>query len=97
MAKEELLEFDGTVTEVLPDGNFRVKLDNDHEVLAYTAGKMRKFRIRTGVGDRVIVEMSPYDLQRGRISFRHKDERASTGPARRPPRPRRSPRGRPGT
>src|ERR1019366_6066608 len=69
MAKEELLEFDGTVTEVLPDGNFRVKLDNEHEVLAYTAGKMRKFRIRTGVGDRVIVEMSPYDLQRGRISF----------------------------
>jgi translation initiation factor IF-1 len=72
MAKEEMLEFDGTVTEVLPDGNFRVKLDNDHEILAYTAGKMRKFRIRTGVGDRVIVEMSPYDLQRGRISFRHK-------------------------
>jgi translation initiation factor IF-1 len=69
MAKEELLEFDGVVTEVLPDGNFRVKLDNDHEVLAYTAGKMRKFRIRTGVGDRVIVEMSPYDLARGRISF----------------------------
>ena len=55
MAKEELLEFDGTVTEVLPDGNFRVKLDNDHEVLAYTAGKMRKFRIRTGTGDRVVV------------------------------------------
>ena len=53
MAKEELLEFDGMVTEVLPDGNFRVKLDNDHEILAYTAGKMRKFRIRTGVGDRV--------------------------------------------
>ena len=51
MAKEELLEFDGTVTEVLPDGNFRVKLDNEHEVLAYTAGKMRKFRIRTGVGN----------------------------------------------
>src|SRR5207245_4953241 len=72
MAKEELLDFDGTVTEVLPDGNFRVKLDNGHEVLAYTAGKMRKFRIRTGVGDRVVVEMSPYDLQRGRISFRHK-------------------------
>jgi translation initiation factor IF-1 len=76
MAKEEMLEFDGTVTEVLPDGNFRVKLDNDHEVLAYTAGKMRKFRIRTGVGDRVIVEMSPYDLQRGRISFRHRGESA---------------------
>ena len=57
MAKEELLEFDGTVTEVLPDGNFRVKLDNEHEVLAYTAGKMRKFRIRTGVGGRIGVVM----------------------------------------
>src|ERR1044072_2200182 len=75
MNKEKMLEFDGTVTEVLPDGNFRVKLDNDHEILAYTAGKMRKFRIRTGVGDRVIVEMSPYDLERGRISFRHKSDR----------------------
>ena len=82
MAKEELLEFDGTVTEELPDGNFRVKLDNEHEILAYTAGKMRKFRIRTGVGDRVIVEMSPYDLSRGRISFRHKSDKplpAATG------------------
>ena len=78
MAKEELLEFDGTVTEVLPDGNFRVQLDNDHQVLAYTAGKMRKFRIRTGVGDRVIVEMSPYDLERWRISFRHKSDRPTT-------------------
>jgi translation initiation factor IF-1 len=78
MAKEELLEFDGVVTEVLPDGHFRVKLENEHEVLAYTAGKMRKFRIRTGVGDRVIVEMSPYDLSRGRISFRHKSAQATT-------------------
>jgi translation initiation factor IF-1 len=85
MAKEELLEFDGTVTEVLPDGNFRVKLDNDHEVLAYTAGKMRKFRIRTGVGDRVIVEMSPYDLQRGRISFRHKGDAPTAAPQQRRP------------
>ena len=85
MAKEELLEFDGTVTEVLPDGNFRVKLDNEHEVLAYTAGKMRKFRIRTGVGDRVIVEMSPYDLQRGRISFRHKGDAPAPGPQTRRP------------
>lgn len=86
MAKEEMLEFDGTVTEVLPDGNFRVKLDNEHEVLAYTAGKMRKFRIRTGVGDRVIVEMSPYDLNRGRISFRHKGDAgpAPGAPQRRP-------------
>ena len=74
MAKEELLEFDGTVTEVLPDGNFRVKLENDHEILAYTAGKMRKHRIRTLTGDRVRVEMSPYDLDKGRINFRHKAE-----------------------
>ncbi|MEJ2375495.1 MAG: translation initiation factor IF-1 [Pseudolabrys sp.] len=84
MAKEEMLEFDGTVTEVLPDGNFRVMLDNEHEVLAYTAGKMRKFRIRTGVGDRVIVEMSPYDLKRGRISFRHRGESPTASPQRRP-------------
>ena len=63
MAKEELLEFDGTVTEVLPDGNYRVTLDNEHQILAYMSGKMRKFRIRTGVGDRVIVEVSPYDLR----------------------------------
>jgi translation initiation factor IF-1 len=77
LAKEELLEFDGTVTEILPNGNFRVKLDNDHEILAYTAGKMRRFRIRTTVGDRVVVEMSPYDLERGRINFRHR----GTGPA----------------
>ena len=83
MAKEELLEFNGTVTEVLPDGNYRVMLDNEHELLAYMSGKMRKFRIRTGVGDKVIVEMSPYDLEKGRIIFRHKDERASSGP--RPP------------
>jgi translation initiation factor IF-1 len=73
LAKEDLLEFDGTVTEVLPDGNYRVKLDNEHELLAYMSGKMRKFRIRTGVGDRVVVEVSPYDLDRGRINFRHKD------------------------
>ena len=86
MAKEELLEFDGEVTEVLPDGNYRVKLDNEHMLLAYMSGKMRKFRIRTGVGDRVIVEVSPYDLSRGRINFRHKDTRPS-GPAPDPRRP----------
>jgi translation initiation factor IF-1 len=87
MAKEEMLEFDGTVTEVLPDGNFRVKLDNDHMILAYAAGKMRKHRIRTLEGDRVIVEMSPYDLDRGRISFRHKSDApaAAAGPQRRRP------------
>ena len=82
MAKEELLEFDGTVTEVLPDGNYRVTLDNEHQILAYMSGKMRKFRIRTGVGDRVIVEVSPYDLSRGRINFRHKGDRPRR---RRPP------------
>ena len=60
-----------------------MKLDNEHEILAYTAGKMRKFRIRTGVGDRVIVEMSPYDLQRGRISFRHRGEAMGAPPTRR--------------
>jgi translation initiation factor IF-1 len=72
MPKEDLLEFEGTVTEVLPDGNYRVRLDNDHVILAYAAGKMRKFRIRTLAGDRVRVEMTPYDLDKGRISFRHK-------------------------
>ena len=76
--KQEAIEFEGTVTEVLPSAMFRVNLPNGHQLLATTAGKMRKFRIRTGVGDRVIVEMSPYDLARGRISFRHKSERATT-------------------
>lgn len=85
MAKEELLEFEGTVTEVLPNGNFRVTLDNDHVILAYTAGKMRKHHIRTLAGDRVRVEMTPYDLDKGRINFRHKGE--PTGPAGAPRRP----------
>lgn len=84
MAKEELLEFDGTVTEVLPDGNFRVRLDNDHEVLAYSSGKMRKFRIRILAGDRVSLELSPYDLTKARITHRHKDERPAAVPQRRP-------------
>ncbi len=72
MAKEDLLEFQGTVTELLPNAMFRVKLDNDHEVLAHTAGKMRKHRIRVLAGDRVTVEMTPYDLTKGRITFRFK-------------------------
>jgi translation initiation factor IF-1 len=79
MAKEELLEFDGVVTEVLPDGNFRVQLDNDHQILAYAGGKMRKNRIKTLAGDRVTVEMSAYDLTKGRINFRHKTEGAGAG------------------
>lgn len=86
MAKEELLRFDGTVLEALPDGRYRVRFENGHEVIAYTAGRMKKNRIRTLAGDRVTVEMSPYDLDKGRLVFRHKDESASSGgPARRPP------------
>lgn len=72
MAKEELLTMDGTVDEILPDGRFAVKLDNEHKIIAYTAGKMRKYRIRSIVGDRVIVEMTPYDLSKGRIIFRER-------------------------
>eukprot|EP01036_Dinobryon_divergens_P053381 gene53381-71360_t len=66
MAKEELIEFEGEVTEVLPDARFRVRLDTGHEMIAYTAGKMKKNRIKTIEGDRVTVEMSPYDLEKGR-------------------------------
>ena len=72
MTKEELITFTGVVTEKLPNAMFRVKLENDHEVIAHTAGKMRKFRIRVMVGDQVDVEMTPYDLTKGRITFRHK-------------------------
>ena len=73
MAKEELLEFEGVVTDVLPEARYRVKLSNDHEIIAYTAGRMKKNRIRTLVGDRVTVEVTPYDLNKGRLIFRHKD------------------------
>ena len=72
MAKEDLLEFNGTVTEILPNVMFRVKLENDHEILAHTSGKMRKNRIRVLAGDKVSVEMTPYDLTKGRITFRYK-------------------------
>ena len=72
MAKQESIEVEGLVTEVLPDQKFRVKLQNDHVVLAYAAGKMSKFRIRVLVGDMVTVELSPYDMTRGRITYRHK-------------------------
>jgi translation initiation factor IF-1 len=72
MAKEELLEFPGTVTELLPNAMFRVTLENEHEVLAHTAGKMRKHRIRVLAGDKVLVEMTPYDLSKGRITYRFK-------------------------
>jgi translation initiation factor IF-1 len=72
MPKEDLIEFAGTVTELLPNAMFRVKLDNDHVVLAHTSGKMRKNRIRVLAGDKVNVEMTPYDLTKGRITFRFK-------------------------
>ena len=72
MAKEEVLEFTGVVTELLPNALFRVKLENNHEILAHTAGKMRKNRIRVLAGDKVNVEMTPYDLSKGRITFRYK-------------------------
>ena len=83
MGKEELLQFEGIVIEALPDARFRVQLDAGHEIVAYTAGRMKKNRINTLAGDRVTVEMSPYDLQKGRLIFRHKDERA--GPVGRAP------------
>jgi translation initiation factor IF-1 len=72
MAKDEAIELEGTVAEALPNAMFRVELENGHEVLATLAGKMRKFYIRVVVGDRVTVEMSPYDLERGRITYRHR-------------------------
>jgi len=83
MPKEDFLEFDGIITELLPEGRFRVRLDNEHMILAHTAGRMRKNRIRSLVGDRVTVEMTPYDLSKGRIIFRHRtDGGIRTGPPR---------------
>ncbi|NIJ36252.1 translation initiation factor IF-1 [Sphingopyxis panaciterrae] len=70
MAKEELLTFDGMIDEILPDGRFRVELENGHRLIAYTAGRMRRFRIRSVVDDAVRVEMTPYDLTKGRIVYR---------------------------
>ena len=72
MPKEDVLEYEGVVLEILPNAMFKVKLDNDHEILAHTAGRMRKHRIRILAGDKVTVEMSTYDLSKGRIIFRHK-------------------------
>ncbi len=71
MAKEELIEMQGSVTEVLPDSRFRVTLDNGHQLIAYTGGKMRKHHSHILAGDKVSLEMSPYDLTKGRITFRH--------------------------
>ena len=71
MAKEDFLEFKGKVTELLPNAMFRVKLENKHEILAHTAGKLRKNRIRVLTGDNVLVQVTPYDLTKGRIIFRY--------------------------
>ena len=83
MAKEEMIEMEGTVQEVLPNTQFRVRLRNGADVLAYAGGKMRMRRIRIIAGDRVTMEMSPYDLTRGRINFRHLDAPAPSAPKRR--------------
>jgi translation initiation factor IF-1 len=84
MAKEELIEMQGVVNEVLPDSRFRVTLENGHELVAYAGGKMRKNRIRVLAGDNVSLELSPYDLSKGRITFRHLDRRGPPMPPRTP-------------
>lgn len=85
MAKEELIEMQGVVMEVLPDARYLVLLDNGHQLVAYTAGKMRKHSIRILAGDKVTLELSPYDLNKGRITFRHLEPRSggAAAPARR--------------
>lgn len=89
MAKEELIEMLGRVVEVLPDSRFRVTLENGHQLIAYTGGKMRKFRIRVLAGDKVTLEMSPYDLNKGRVTFRHIETRSGSSGPRPPQKPRR--------
>ena len=83
MAKEELIEMQGVVAEALPDSRFLVTLDNGHQLVAYTGGKMRKNHIRILAGDKVSLERSPYDLNKGRITFRHIEGRPSPAPAQR--------------
>ena len=87
MAKEELIEMRGVVDEILPDSRFRVTLVNGHQLVAYAGGKMRKNHIRILAGDNVSLELSPYDLSRGRITFRHLERQGAMGS--RPPPPRR--------
>ncbi|PTT90351.1 translation initiation factor IF-1 [Pelomonas sp. HMWF004] len=86
MAKEELIEMQGVVDEILPDSRFRVTLQNGHKLIAYTGGKMRKNHIRILAGDNVSLEMSPYDLSKGRITFRHLERRSGPPPTPRGPR-----------
>lgn len=83
MAKEELIEMNGVVSEVLPDSRYRVTLDNGHMLVAYTSGKMRKHHIRIIAGDKVSLELSPYDISKGRIMFRHIEGRTGPAPRRR--------------
>ena len=83
MAKEEVLEMNGVVAEVLPDSRYRVTLDNGHDLIAYSAGKMRKHHIRIIAGDKVSLEISPYDLSKGRITFRHVETRTPSATPRR--------------
>ncbi|RYG08762.1 MAG: translation initiation factor IF-1 [Burkholderiales bacterium] len=82
MPKEELIEMKGQVSEVLPDSRFRVTLENGHQLIAYTGGKMRKHHIRIIAGDNVSLELSPYDLTKGRITFRHINGRPGPAPRR---------------
>jgi translation initiation factor IF-1 len=72
IAQSDAVEMDGTVIDTLPNSQFTIRLDNGHELLAYTGGRMRRFRIRILLGDRVKVELSPYDLSRGRVSYRYR-------------------------
>jgi translation initiation factor IF-1 len=88
MAKEELIEMNGLVSEVLPEMRFRIDLDNGHKMIAYTSGRMKKNHIRILAGDRVTLELSPYDLTKGRIVFRHIETRGPVGPRRAPVRRR---------
>jgi len=83
MSKEEMLEMSGMVREDLPDSRYRVTLDNGHELVAYTAGKMRMHHIRILAGDKVTLELSPYDMTKGRITFRHIEGKGPSGPRRR--------------
>ena len=80
MSKEDLIEFDGIVNELLPNTTFRVELENGHKIIAHSAGKMRKNRIRVLVGDEVLVELTPYDLTKGRITYRYMPGRGGPGP-----------------
>ena len=81
MAKEELIQMDGIVDEMLPDSRFKVTLENGHKLIAYTGGKMRKNHIRILAGDSVSLELSPYDLNKGRITFRHLPARTGGAPS----------------